>query len=117
MNLTQGGVILFTENYAACVEFYRDQVGLSVVQQKDTLTKFDFGGAYLMVETGGPKSAVQKARSENPTVLRFDVADVAAAAVFLGNRGVEVVVHSFDWGMIGVFFDPDGNRCELKNFA
>ena len=115
MILTQSGVILFTENYAACVKFYSDQVGLPIVQQKDTLTKFEFGGAYLMVEMGGPKSAVQKARSENPTVLRFDVSDVAVATAKLNRSGIEVAVSSFVWGTIGVFYDPGGNRCELKN--
>ena len=33
--------------------------------------------------------------------------------------GLELIVavdlHEFSWGAIGVFVDPDGNRCELKN--
>jgi lactoylglutathione lyase len=28
---------------------------------------------------------------------------------------VSVKVDSFEWGTIGAFVDPDGNRCELRN--
>jgi lactoylglutathione lyase len=31
------------------------------------------------------------------------------------NRGVNVDVHTFDWGKIGVIVDPEGNRIEIKD--
>lgn len=117
MDIAQPGVILFTQNYPACVAFYRDKLGLPVTQEKETLTKFAFGPAYLMVEVGGPPAGGEKTRAQNPTILRFDVADVRAAADELIGRGVEVEVRTLPWGSIGIFLDPDGNRCELKNFG
>ena len=117
MKYAQFGVILFVEDYDACVAFYRDRLSLSVVGVQDGLTRFAFGAAYLMLEKGGVSSPHQKARAQNPAVLRFDVADVRAAAAELGEKGVAVELREFSWGTIGVFAAPDGNRCELKNAA
>ena len=117
MDIAQPGVILFTQNYPACVAFYRDKLGLPVTQEKESLTKFAFGAAYLVVEVGGPPAEDEKTRAQNPTILRFDVVEVQAAADELIDNGVEVEVRALPWGVIGVFLDPDGNRCELKNFG
>ena len=68
-----------------------------------------------MVETGGRAVPDGKPREQNLFVLRFNVADFAATAEMLRGRGLTVDVQSWDWGTIGVFLDPDGNRCELRN--
>ena len=64
MHIKRTGVILNTENYQACVDFYHSVFGLEVLfddQQGDfKLTCFDFGGSYLMVETGGLAQAGAK---------------------------------------------------------
>jgi len=115
MNVAQYGIILFVEKYEECVVFYRDVVSLEVVYTKDSLTTFRFGSAYLMVEQGGKRSTQEKGRHQNPTVLRFDVTDLESATAELQGKGVSVEKQTFDWGRIGAFTDPDGNRCELKN--
>jgi lactoylglutathione lyase len=115
MNVAQYGIILFVEKYEECVAFYRDAVSLEVAYTKDSLTCFRFGSAYLMVEQDGVSSSQEKGRNQNPTVLRFNVTDLEAAAVTLQGKGVPVERQSFVWGRIGVFTDPDGNRCELKS--
>ncbi|MGH8504628.1 MAG: VOC family protein [Stenotrophobium sp.] len=114
MNVAQYGIILFVEKYEECVAFYRDVVSLEVAYAKDSLTSFRFGSAYLMIEQGGRGASQEKGRHQNPTVLRFNVTDLEAAAAELRGKGVPVESQSFDWGRIGVFTDPDGNRCELK---
>ena len=68
-----------------------------------------------MIETGGMARDNRKLNSENPTMLRFNVQDVEACAELLRKRGVAVEIKAFDWGVVGTFFDPDGNACELKN--
>ncbi len=115
MQTDKPGIILFTEHYDACVRFYRDLFGLATIFELDSLVCLEFGGAYLMIESGGIAKLGEKSRAENPTVIRFNVADVAVAAVELRSKGVEVSVERYDWGIIGVFHDPDGNRCELKD--
>lgn len=115
MNVAQCGIILFVENYEECIAFYRDTLDLEVAYTKDSLTSFCFGSAYLMVEQGGVSATEEKSRNENPTVLRFNVVNLEASAAELEAKGVQVERFSFEWGRIGVFNDPDGNRCELKS--
>ena len=114
MQIEKPGLILFTENYPACVRFYRDLFGLATIFEQEKLTCLEFGGAYLMVETGGVANVTGKSRTENPTVIRFNVADVEVAAGELRAQDVVVTVEHHGWGTIGVFYDPDGNRCELR---
>lgn len=111
----QPGLILFTENYEACLGFYRDTLGLNQVYQKRGLTVLQFGSAYLMVETSGVASTGMKSHAQNPVTLRFNVADVESTAEMLRGRGVEVAVHHWDWGITGLMLDADGNRVELKD--
>lgn len=109
------GIILGTERFAVCVKFYRDVLGLPVWFEKHELVCFRFGDGYLMIETGGMALDREKRNSENPTILRFNVDDVAAAAAELTKRGVSIEMKTFDWGTVATFTDPDGNICELKN--
>lgn len=114
MQIRQSGIIIFVERYEQCVAFYRDKLLLVITEVKPTLTTFAFGSTYLMIEQGGIASLSPKSRAQNPTVLRFDVEDILETASALRARGVLVDILEFEWGTIGVFSDPDGNRCELK---
>lgn len=109
------GIILGTERFEACVTFYRDILELPVWYEKPGLVCLRFGDGYLLVETGGVARDGRKSQSENPTMLRFNVDDVMAAADELRQRGVEVSVENYAWGTVGTFMDPDGNACELKD--
>ena len=109
------GLILGTEKFEACVRFYRDIIGLPVWFEKQDLVCLRFGGGYLMIETGGMARSRVKLNSENPVMLRFNVADVEASAAILRRRGVGVEMTQFDWGTVGTFADPDGNKVEFKN--
>ena len=121
MKFTTAGIILFTENYEQCVAFYGTTLGLETLhaidREGEKLTTFSLGGAYLMVETGGTASRSAKCVSENPTKLRFNVADVTATARDLGRKGVDVRVAVHDWGTTAEFTDPDGNLCALRSDA
>ncbi len=109
------GIILGTERYEECLEFYRDKLGLPVWFEKDGLCCLRFGAGYLMIETGGLARNQRKANSENPTMLRFNVRDVESVAKLLRGCGVDLELKTFAWGVVGTFIDPDGNACELKN--
>ncbi|MGB5864443.1 MAG: VOC family protein [Sulfitobacter sp.] len=113
--LVTPGVILFTEHFDACVSFYKDKLGLPVWFEKEGLVCLKFGTSYLMVERGGMASATNKPVSSNPTMLRFNVNDVANAAQLLAEQGISVEIVTHDWGTTGTFSDPDVNLCSLKN--
>ena len=115
-SLTQHfGIILGTERYDECLAFYRDKLGLPVWFEKNGLCCLRFGDGYLMIETGGMARDQRKPNSENPTMLRFNVADVRHCASMLKAQGIDVQLKTFDWGNVGTFTDPDGNACELKD--
>ncbi|MGR3760627.1 VOC family protein [Roseobacteraceae bacterium NS-SX3] len=119
MNFTQAGIILFTENYEQCVEFYGSVLELDLLHEIDRvnerLTTFSLGDNYLMVETGGVASKSAKKVENNPSKLRFNVPDVAAASELLRSRGVDVRVATHTWGTTAEFIDPDGNLCALRS--
>lgn len=119
MNFTRSGVILFTQNYEACVAFYGSVLGLEILHKIDRegerLTTFSLGGTYLMIETGGVASQSAKTVAQNPTKFRFNVPDVPATADLLRRKGVDVSVATYTWGTIAEFTDPDGNLCALRS--
>ncbi|MEL6598789.1 MAG: VOC family protein [Pseudomonadota bacterium] len=109
------GIILGTERLDACLRFYRDTIGLPVWFEKPGLVCLRFGDGYLMIEGGGVANEGRKSNAQNPTMLRFNVDDVDAAAQRLEEAGVKVAVTQYAWGRVGTFIDPDGNACELKD--
>ncbi|QPC45115.1 VOC family protein [Kaustia mangrovi] len=115
MHLAGTGVILNTERYADCVAFYRDVMGLAVLFADEELTCFEFGGAYLMVETGGLASRATKPVDRCPTKLRFNTRDLDADCRHLERHGVAVTRGDHAWGSTAEFSDPDGNRCALRS--
>ena len=109
------GVILFTERFEECVAFYRGKLGLPFWFEKPGLCCLHFGAGYLMIERDGVGKAARKTVGENPTILRFNVPDVAEAARLLEAEGIAVDIRQHSWGTTGAFLDPDGNVCGLKN--
>ncbi len=119
MKFTMAGIILFTQNYEDCVEFYGSVLGLEILHEIDRegerLTTFSLGGAYLMIETDGVASEGAKTVAQNPTKFRFNVPDVSATASLLQQKGVDVSVAIHTWGTTAEFTDPDGNLCALRS--
>ena len=119
MKYTMAGIILFTQNYEACVAFYGSALELKTLHVIDRpgekLTTFLLGDTYLMVETGGVACDGTKTIVQNPTKLRFNVPDVLAASSTLKNKGIDVTVIEHIWGTTAEFVDPDGNLCALRS--
>lgn len=115
MQLRESGIILFCENYEQALKFYTEKIGLQIREQKSDLAVLDFGGSYLMIEDNGIASTSPKTRGQNPIVIRFNVDDFDNTIHEINNRGVNVDIHSFNWGKIGVIIDPEGNKIEIKD--
>ena len=119
MELTRSGVILCTERYEACVDFYRRILALpelfSLDNEHSKLTCLDMAGSYLMIETGGTAVPDGKPIERSPVILRFNVRDVEATATVMETRGVRVSIRREVWGTVGDFIDPDGNQCALRD--
>jgi lactoylglutathione lyase len=113
--LEQAGLVLLVEHYDACAEFYRETVALDIYADLGDLIVFRFGAGYLAVEQGGTAQRAGKSAAESAVTVRLNVADVELEAARLRAKGVEVEVGTFEWGTIGKFLDPDGNRCEFRS--
>ena len=114
MNIEMPGLVLLTEDYNACVRFYREILGLPLLFARDGQSCLHFGGAYLMLKSDDAARSPDKNRRQNPAVLRFNVLDVQATAHELRDKGLTVTLEQQELGAIASFVDPDGNRCELN---
>ncbi|WP_067587991.1 VOC family protein [Endozoicomonas ascidiicola] len=119
MKLSRTGIILNTENYDACVEFYHQIFELNIIFQKQEgsfrLTCFDFNGAYLMVETGGYANSIGKSVKEGSMKLRFNVPDINDALASLQSKGIDAEIQESSWGSTINIYDPDGNRIGVRD--
>ena len=118
MHIKRTGVILNTENYQACVDFYQKVFGLEILfddQQGDfRLTCFGFGGSYLMVETGGKAQHGEKTMAQSASKLRFNVGDIDAALATLKAHDIDAEITRNDLGDTINCHDPDGNRIGIR---
>ena len=116
-----GRVRLQVADLDASVGFYRDVLGLRPLfatgEGDDRLTCFEFGGAYLMVETGGRAMPEGKPVSDNCTKLRLNVPSLEAARAHLRAHGIAAEISRFDWGATIDLHDPDGNRIGIREEA
>ncbi len=119
MKISRTGIILNTEKYDECIAFYKDLFDLnSLFQYVDgdfRMTCFEFGGAYLMIETGGIAKDGGKSISENATKLRFNVTDIDMALEKLQACGIEAEIRRHHWGSTINIYDPDGNRIGIRD--
>jgi catechol 2,3-dioxygenase-like lactoylglutathione lyase family enzyme len=116
MRIHETGIILFTANYDAMVEFYRDVLQLPIRAARPEFYVFHWGLSYLMVEPFVPGHAIQSRPSGlQPQVIRFNVFDLHESVRAFAEQNIDVVVQSHAWGTIATLFDPDGNLIELKD--
>jgi lactoylglutathione lyase len=115
MEFDRTGIILYTINYKECVKFYQDVLELKVMFSKDTLTCFQFGESYLMVEVSGHSAKEVAVDERYKTCLRMNVSDLRAIADKLISKNIDVDYQQHEWGTVAKFIDPDGNLCAFKD--
>ena len=115
MNFDRTGIILYTINYQKCVEFYRDILELNVLFKTDTLTCFEFGSAYLIVEIEDENHSESCKYRRTRTCLRMNVSNLKSSINTLENHHVKVDYQEHAWGTVAKFLDPDGNLCAFKD--
>ena len=115
MNFDRTGIILYTINYQKCVEFYQHILELKVLFKTGTLTCFEFGSAYLMVEIEDENLPESCENNRTRMCLRMNVSNVKDYVRILENNHIEVDYQEYEWGTVAKFLDPDGNLCALKD--
>ncbi len=104
-------VILFTPNFEPMLAFYRDRLGLALLDQSDGWADFDAGACRLALHAASIDAA------EGPHKIAFYAEDVAAARAALVARGVATMgsIHVFGDLRLCDGQDPDGNWFQLSN--
>ena len=114
MSYAMRRVILFTHNFAAMRDFYRDMFGLEVVEEDDGWADLAAGGCNIAIHAAGKGAA--RGDGAGPHKIVFHADHVAAAREDLVSRGARM-------GPVKVFGnlhlcdgdDPDKNRFQLSN--
>ncbi len=115
MDFDRTGIILYTLEYKKCVDFYEKTLGLIKMFETESLTCFEFGNSYLMVELDEEYEGNQTERHRIRTCLRMNVPNVKKLADRLNDQNIKVDYQEHSWGIIAKFYDPDGNLCEFKD--
>lgn len=120
-NHVQNGIVLKTENYAACCTFYGEKLGLPVIFVEDhetwNITCFGIGSGYLMVETGGIGAPPEKSFAQSPVKIRLNVDDLEKSVAEIRENGLDAEIQRHDWGNVSEINDPDGNRIALRQHS
>lgn len=119
MNIQNQGIILNVFNFDKCVSFYKTVFNLpemfSKIEGDFRLTCLEFGSSYLMLETGGVACDSEKDISQNPTILRFNVASIQQALEHVSKFDSNAKIIENDWGSIIRITDPDGNPISIRD--
>jgi catechol 2,3-dioxygenase-like lactoylglutathione lyase family enzyme len=107
---------------ARAVAFYRDVLGMRVVDSNAWWTSLDcFGSRIGLHGSGGRPVPAIAHDGHGPTcgaVLTLRSTDIDHDVDYLRRNGVPIVGRSDnDWGRLAVFSDPDGNLLKLMQPA
>ena len=91
------------------VSFYRDSLGLEVVEHDGDWTEVTAGDQRIGLNEG------ESPAGDGGAVIAFDVDDIAATVESLQGDGVEFAgeVSEHPWGKIAPFKDSEGNDLQL----
>lgn len=105
--------VLYCDDWAETVAFYRNELGLTVAFENDWFVEFAVhAGAFLSVADAS-QSSIRPGDGAGLT-LSWQVADIAAVRSSLAEAGVAVgaLTRRFGADVFDVF-DPAGNRIEF----
>ncbi len=91
------------------VGFYRDALGLDVVEREGGWTEVTAGDQIIGLNSG------ESPAGEGGAVIAFNVQDIDSTVAELRTRGVQFAgeVSEHPWGRIAPFTDPDGNSLQV----
>jgi catechol 2,3-dioxygenase-like lactoylglutathione lyase family enzyme len=110
-------VSLWAEDVATAAHFYRDVIGLKLIDHHGDRPHFDLGGIYLVILKGRPLPPI------NPIPDRFPIVALAVDDLDAAIDGLRAHHVDLPWGLEEdassrwvMFHDPAGNLIELAHF-
>jgi catechol 2,3-dioxygenase-like lactoylglutathione lyase family enzyme len=115
---------LHVADYATCLQFYRDVLGLSITYEEDDYAELETGTTKITLlqqqklKNFMGNAAIALDRSSDRIALTFKVRNLDEATQWLKSQGVEFTENPWefpDLGFTTTFFrDPNGNLIELQ---
>jgi catechol 2,3-dioxygenase-like lactoylglutathione lyase family enzyme len=110
MDLALRRITIFTGNMEKMAAFYRDVLGLKLIQNDDGWKQFDAGACRLALHKGKSKVGAR------PPKMGFYAKDVAKTKAWLETRGAKLgEIKSFETISFCDGKDPDGNVYSITN--
>lgn len=115
MKVSLGAHLIFVSNVEVSKAFYRDILGLELVEENPHFTEYRIDGGTLYVEEKNPERAkgFDQVRIGGATGVVLAVEDIRSAVDELKAKGVRIIVEPVEqvWGgWNAVIADPDGNE-------
>ena len=109
---------IYVQELRVSIAFYRDVLGLPLLDQGEEWAHFDSGaGTLLELFTGGRSTQAAKTPDQQSIVLGLRVDDLDRALAELHQRGVQFIPEGageFAGTRWAHFSDIEGNRLEVK---
>jgi lactoylglutathione lyase len=116
MEIKTTGCIIYAIKYQDCIRLYRDVLNLEVMYEKESLTCFQFGQSYLMVEIADDEDEIfDNISVRDRTCLRINAENVMGWCELLDSNDIPYELNQYDWGTIAKFRDPDGNLIGIRS--
>lgn len=113
ITITRRNTILYCRRWSATVAFYRHDLGLPVLVEKDWFVEFAIGSETALSIADASRTTIKSVDGEGIT-LSWRVADLAATRKRLVDHGVEPTEIRPVWDAVACYlFDPEGHRIEL----
>jgi len=110
-----GGVFFKARDPKALAEWYRDHLGVGVVEGQTYAAFESAGGGEQAVWSTFASDTDYFGPGDSTLMINYRVDDLSAMLAQLRDAGVEVDdrVEEYDYGRFGWAVDPEGNRFEL----
>jgi metallothiol transferase len=109
---------IYVQDLETSVAFYRDELGLRLLDRGEDWAHFDAGiGTLLELFTRGRSVRGPKSPQEQSIVLGLRVEDLGSAVNELTHRGVQFIAGEsgeYEGARWAHFYDVEGNRLEVK---
>lgn len=113
MNIQQTNTILYCDDWAAAVAFYRDILHFSINYQNDWFVEFQLTAQSYLSVADASRATIDSVNGQGIT-LAWQVDDMQRVYADLQEQGITVTPIQQKWGAhLFYIHDPEGHRIEF----
>lgn len=109
-------VYYFVADIKKALEFYRDILGLEVIDQNEHWASISLNGTRLGLHKAQAGEFLKSSEKRAGATVTLNVGDIERAYEFYKTKGVRFLgeISKNPWGSQVSFTDPDGNLLDLR---